>query len=67
MIKISDEEDSDDLLKELFGEPIFTYTTEQAVEDGVLVHTASVGLTKSISPPPSSPKVMRTSKSALTL
>lgn len=34
---------SDDLLKELFGEPIFTYTTEQAVEDGVLIPVGTVG------------------------
>lgn len=27
-----------DQTKEIFGEPIFTYTDEQAVEDGVLVH-----------------------------
>jgi len=43
VIPISDDDNSDDLLKELFGEPIFSYTTEQAVEDGVLIHTGSVG------------------------
>jgi len=40
---ITGKDNSDDLLKELFGEPIFTYTTDQAIEDGVLIHTGSVG------------------------
>lgn len=43
MSYITDKDNSDDLLKELFGEPIFTYTTEQAIEDGILIHTGSVG------------------------
>lgn len=27
-----------DVLNEMFGEPISTYTTEQAIEDGTLIH-----------------------------
>jgi hypothetical protein len=34
---LSDEKNSDDLLNELFGEAISSYTDEQAVEDGTLV------------------------------
>ena len=40
---MSDEDDPDDLLNDLFGPVIFSYTTEQAVEDGILIHTGSVG------------------------
>lgn len=43
MVDLADDEDPDDLLKKFYGEPIFTYTTEQAVEDGVLVETGRVG------------------------
>jgi len=39
-------DDSEDLAEELFGQPIFVYTTEDAVEDGVLVPVGSVGRDK---------------------
>jgi hypothetical protein len=37
VICLSDEKNSDNLLKELFGEVVSSYTDEQAVEDGTLV------------------------------
>lgn len=43
VIHVSDEDNPDDMLEELFGPVIYSYTTEQAVEDGVLVHAGSVG------------------------
>lgn len=36
MILVTDE-NSDDLLKQLFGEVIFEYTDAQAIEDGILI------------------------------
>ena len=43
MIYVSDEDDPEDLLKKLFGPVIYSYTTEQGVEDGILIHTGSAG------------------------
>ncbi len=34
---------SDDLMRELFGEPIYKYTAEDAVRDGVFVPVGRVG------------------------
>lgn len=43
MYVTENEKDSETLSEELFGQPIFSYTTEEAVEDGVLVPVGSVG------------------------
>jgi len=40
---VPDEDNPDDMLEDLFGPIISSYTTEQAVEDGVLIHTGNVG------------------------
>jgi hypothetical protein len=37
-----------DPLRDLFGEPIFRYTAEDAVRDGVFVHTGWVGRNREI-------------------
>ena len=37
VIRLSEEKNSDDLLNELFGEVISSYTDEQAIENGTLV------------------------------